>query len=125
MKAGGGVLRHPVHSLKKIARLPTKDRGEALKALGRCVRRRRAGPQANNSDSASSETSDNDWRNWVAVHGNDQVAMEDIRGIGQTIGVTFRGDKENMFNVLSRPGNSKGEISSHSQRTRSKKEKSC
>jgi hypothetical protein len=125
MKAGGGVLRHPVHSIKKIARLPTKDRGEALKALGRCVRRRRAGYQANNSNSAASETSDNDWRNWVAVHGNDQLAMEDIQGIGQTIGVTFRGDKENMFNVLSRSGISKGEISSHSQRTRSKKEKSC
>jgi hypothetical protein len=77
------------------------------------------------SNSAASETSDNDWRNWVAVHGNDQLAMEDIQGIGQTIGVTFRGDKENMFNVLSRSGISKGEISSHSQRTRSKKEKSC
>jgi hypothetical protein len=52
-----------------------------LKAVGRCVRRRRAGDQAINSNSAScqassdmhsaSGTSDNDWRNWVAVHGND------------------------------------------------------
>ncbi|PNX64910.1 hypothetical protein L195_g062341, partial [Trifolium pratense] len=31
----GGVLRHPVRSLKKIARLPIKDRGEVLKALGK------------------------------------------------------------------------------------------
>jgi hypothetical protein len=134
-KAGGGVLRHPVHSLKKIARLPTKDRGEALKALGRCVRRRRAGDHANESYSTScqassdlrsaSGTSDNDWRNWVAVHGNDQVAMEDIRGIGQSIGVTFRGDVENMFNALTRAGNNKGEASGHQKWKGSQKEKRC
>lgn len=134
-KAGGGVLRHPIHSLKKIARLPTKDRGEALKALGRCVRRRRAGDHANESNSAScqvssdlrstSGTSDNDWRNWVAVHGNDQLAMEDIRGIGQTIGVKFRGDVENMFSVLTRTGSNKGETSGHQKWKGSQKEKRC
>jgi hypothetical protein len=134
-KAGGGVLRHPVHSLKKIARLPTKDRGEALKALGRCVHRRRAGDHANESYSTScqassdlrsaSGTSDNDWRNWVAVHGNDQLAMEDIRGIGQTIGVTFRGDVENMFSVLTRTWSNKGETSGHQKWKGSQKEKRC
>jgi hypothetical protein len=61
----------------------------------------------------------------VAVHGNDQLAMEDIPGIGQTIGVTFRGDKENMFNALSRAGTSKGVISGHPKGKASQKEKSC
>jgi hypothetical protein len=51
-----------------------------------------------------SRTVNNDWRNWVAVDDNDQMVADDVRGIGQTIGVTFRGDKENMFNVLSRAG---------------------
>jgi hypothetical protein len=59
----GGVLRHPVHSLKKLARLPCKDRGEALKALGRCVRRRKAGVQVTSSnfqgDPASTDVSQN------------------------------------------------------------------
>jgi hypothetical protein len=41
----------------------------------------------------------------VAVHGNDQLAVEDVWGIGKAIGVTFRGDKENMFSTLSRAGN--------------------
>jgi hypothetical protein len=106
-----------------------------LKALGRCVRRRRAGDHANESNSAScqassdlrstSATSDNDWRNWVAVHGNDQLALEDIRGIGQTIGVTFRGDVENMFSVLTRTGSNKGETSGHQKWKGSQKEKRC
>jgi hypothetical protein len=103
-RKAGGVLRHPVHSLKKIARLPGKDRGEALKALGRCVRRRRTGAQANSSDpanclgssevSSASGSNDNEWRSWVAVHGDDQLALEDVRGIGQSIGVAFRGERE-------------------------------
>jgi hypothetical protein len=89
--------------LKKIARLPSKDRGEALKVLGRCVRRRITGDQANSSNAASyqassdvssaSGTSDNDWRNWLVVHGNDQLAMEDVGGIGQSIGLRSGGAK--------------------------------
>jgi hypothetical protein len=116
-RKAGGVLRHPVHSLKKLARLPTKDRGEALKALGRCVRRRRTGVPVNNSYSpggqASSDTSsgakDDDWRSWVAVHGNEELALEYVRGIGQSIGIKFRGGHENMFNALSRTVNGKAE----------------
>jgi hypothetical protein len=87
-----GVLRHPVHSLKKIARLPSKDRGDVLKAIRKCVRRRRGGDETNKSNSASSQAIsedssmsravNNDWRNWVAVHGNDQMAVDDVWGIG-------------------------------------------
>jgi hypothetical protein len=83
-----GVLRHPVHSLKKIARLPSKDRGEALKALGKCVPRRRGGDQAIRSSPASGRasseessaggSSNNDWKNWVAVHGNEQMSVDDV-----------------------------------------------
>jgi hypothetical protein len=113
-RKAGGVLRHPVHSLKKLARLPCKDRGEALKALGRCVRKRRAGVQGNSSNmaggqafsdaSSTSGANDDDWRNWVAVHGNDELAVEDVRDVGQSIGVKLRGGQENMFRVLSRKG---------------------
>jgi hypothetical protein len=89
-RKAGGVLRHPVHSLKKIARLSSKDRGEALKALGKCVRRRRGGDQAIRSSPASGQasseessaggSSNNDWKNWVAVHGNEQVSVMMFEG---------------------------------------------
>jgi hypothetical protein len=123
----GWVLRHPVHSLKKLARLPSKDRGEALKALGRCVRRRRvggivnsssfAGCQASSDVSSASGPSDDDWRNWVAVHGNDEMALEDVRGIGHSIVVNFRGGQENMFSALIRTGKDKLESSGRQQGT--------
>jgi hypothetical protein len=43
--------------------------------------------------SSASGSNDNEWRSWVAVHGDDQLALEDVRGIGQSIGVAFRGEK--------------------------------
>jgi len=32
-KKAGGVLRHPVLTLKKVARLPSKDKEEVMKVL--------------------------------------------------------------------------------------------
>ncbi|PNX67590.1 hypothetical protein L195_g063588, partial [Trifolium pratense] len=69
------MLRHPLHSIKKVARMPSKDRCEALKALKKSVRRRRGGDGVNRScsmsckissgDSSSSGSVNNDWMNWV------------------------------------------------------------
>ncbi|GAU37762.1 hypothetical protein TSUD_102790 [Trifolium subterraneum] len=39
--------------------------------------------------------------------GDDQVADDDIQGIGKALGVTYKGDRENRFRVLSRPSNKK------------------
>jgi len=36
------------------------------------------------------------------LHGNEEMGVEDVWGIGKEIGVKFNGDKANMFNVLSR-----------------------
>jgi hypothetical protein len=63
-----------------------------------------AGGQAFSDASSTSGANDDDWRNWVAVHGNDELAVEDVRDVGQSIGVKFRGGQENMFRVLSRKG---------------------
>ncbi|MCI71558.1 hypothetical protein A2U01_0092821, partial [Trifolium medium] len=49
--------------------------------------------------------------NWVAVQGNDQMAVDDVWGIAKAIGVKFKGDNVNMFNVLSRVGKGKKESS--------------
>jgi hypothetical protein len=59
--------------------------------------------------SSASGTSDNDWRNWLVVHGNDQLAMEDVGGIGQSIELRSGGGKENMFSALSRAAKGKME----------------
>jgi hypothetical protein len=61
----------------------------------------------------------------VAVHGHEHVVVDDVLGIRQTIGVTFRGDKENMFNVLSRASKGKKENSGQQKGKRARKEKSC
>jgi hypothetical protein len=41
------------------------------------------------------------------MHGNEQLDVEDVQGIGKAIGVEFKGDKANMFSVLSRVGKGK------------------
>jgi len=53
----------------------------------------------NQSDSQASVN--NEWQNWLVLHGTDRVTNEDIRGIGKEIGIKFDGDKNNMFDVLS------------------------
>jgi len=44
----------------------------------------------------------NDWKNWVKLQGKEKEVEEDIRDIGKAIGVTFKGDLNNKFSVLSR-----------------------
>jgi len=52
------------------------------------------------STHCNSQTSvNNDWTNWLVLHGNKKVVDEDVRGIGKVVGLKFNGDKNNMFNV--------------------------
>ncbi|GAU51462.1 hypothetical protein TSUD_413600, partial [Trifolium subterraneum] len=81
----GGVLRHTMMSLKKVARLPSKDRSEVLRILRKEIRKR---------------SGRNKGEHWVALHGSEEVAVEDMRGMGKSIGVKFTGD-DNMFQVCS------------------------
>ncbi|GAU39751.1 hypothetical protein TSUD_219940 [Trifolium subterraneum] len=91
----GGLLHHPVHSLKKVDRLPSKDRSEVLKVLNRNVRRwgGRNGSvshHASSDGSSSSASSNNVWQNWVAMQGTEQMAMDDVCGLGKAIGVKMK-----------------------------------
>ncbi|GAU34020.1 hypothetical protein TSUD_393660 [Trifolium subterraneum] len=54
-------------------------------------------------------------KNWVTMQGNDQMVIEDVMGIDKSIGVKFKGDNANMFNVLSREAKSKKDPSGHHQ----------
>ena len=108
-KKGGGYLRHGAQSLKRIARLSESDRREVLRALRRTSKQRRAVSEASKakatsqaaSSNCTSQTSvNNDWNNWLVLHGNENVRSEDVRDIGRTIGLNFTGENNNMFQVL-------------------------
>ena len=112
-KKGGGYLRHGAQSLKRIARLSESDRREVLRALRRTTKHRRAvsgasKPKASSkaaSPNCTSQTSvNNDWNNWLMLHGNDKVRSEDVCDIGRAVGLNFTRDKNNMFDVLSGVG---------------------
>ncbi|MCI67977.1 hypothetical protein A2U01_0089236, partial [Trifolium medium] len=38
------------------------------------------------------------------MHGNEQLAVDDVWGIGKAIGVKFNNDNANMFSALARTG---------------------
>jgi len=119
----GGVLRHPVMTLKKVARLPSTDKAEvmkvlqgskALKVLNQKVQKRRRQrervtrsldviPQSSKSQSTSSASVNNDWTNWVALNGSDESKVADVQAIGKTLGISFTGTDHNTFSVLARP----------------------
>ena len=44
----------------------------------------------------------NDWTNWVALKGSEEVKKDDINDIGKIIGVNFNRTTYNKFTVLSR-----------------------
>jgi len=112
-KKGGGYLRHCALNLKRIARLSDKDRREVLRALRRTTKNRKAGSgvskaKVSSKVASSIDTSltsvNNDWTNWLVLHGNDKVLSEDVCEIGRTVGLNFSGDNNNMFDVLSGVG---------------------
>jgi hypothetical protein len=110
-----GSFRHS--SLKKVARLPCRDRKEVLKNLKRNVRRRSGRNRINRSctvkstgpseEAPSSASINNDWQNWVVMHGSEKMAVEDVWGIGKAIGVKFTSDNANRFRALVRAGKGK------------------
>lgn len=117
----GGALRHPVLTLKKVARLPSKDRQEVMKVLQNSqsmqvlkqkVRNRKSQREKvskslevnhnSNNESGSVASVNNDWKNWVVLRGIAKVNEVDIQDIGKVVGVYFEGDVNNKFSVLSR-----------------------
>lgn len=111
------TLKHPARNLKKIARLPPDDRKQVLKILMKKVNRRKEDKKSkalsdaickgNHATESSSSTSvNNDWKNYVALRGKDEAVYEDINCFGKSLGVKLYNDKANQFQVLSRGRNS-------------------
>jgi len=121
-KKAGGVLRHPVLTYKKVARLPISDREEVMKALrksklmnvvkqkiqnrrqlrDRVTRSLEAVNVNSLNESCSLDSVNNDWSNWVALNGSEVSKAADVQCIGKTLGVSFKGNCHNNFTVLSR-----------------------
>lgn len=120
-----GVLRHPILTLKKVARLPSNDREEVMKVLRKSKimkvlkqkiqNRRRQRERVTRSleavslnslnESSSLGSVNNDWMNWVTLNGNEESKASDVQSIGKVIGVLFKGSCHNKFSVLSRHKN--------------------
>ena len=109
-KKGRGSLRHCAQNLKRIARLSDEDRKQVLRALHKTHRRRKLSSGASkdkvpsfeiSSGNDSQQSVNNDWTNWLVLHGNDKVLSDDVREVGKVVGLNFKGDKNNSFDVLS------------------------
>ena len=102
------MLNLSVGFIKRIARLPLKDRKEILKVLKKQECKRSLLSKASNAMGNSLYTSNSsvnkDWENWVLLHRKKEAAAEDVREIGRSLGVKFNGDINNRFNLLSREG---------------------
>jgi len=114
-----------VLTLKKVARLPSKDREEVMKVLRNSKvlkhlkkkihhrRRQREGVTKSleevnnnsNNETSSMASVNNDWQSLVVLKGDDKTKADDIHDIGKTIGVSFSGANHNKFSVLSRSKN--------------------
>jgi len=109
-----GAHKHSVGFLKRVARMPSKDRKEILKVLKRQSHKRKirevtrasneGAPSLSDSSNSSSSSLNKDWKNWVLLHGKPEVGVEDVWGIVKAIGVKYKGDKMNCFNLLSLVG---------------------
>jgi hypothetical protein len=104
--------------LKRIARLSADDRKEVLRALRKTHRRHKEVPAAskdkvtlsdNSSVNGSQSSVNNDWTNWLVLHGSSKVMSEDVRDLGKVVGLNFKGDNNNRFDVLSGVGRKKKE----------------
>jgi len=117
-KISVGGFKHSSRNLKRVAQMPAKDRKEIMKILNKQARERRArwlsysikskGDARSKGSNTLSDTStssvNKEWENWMCLQGNDKATFEDVRGIGDLIGVKYKGNSSNNFNVLTKEG---------------------
>lgn len=112
-KKGRSSFRHCAKNLKRIARLSEGDRKEVLRALRKTRRRQKVVSETHldkvilNDSSyviGSQSSINNDWSNWLVLHGSSKAMSDDVKGLGKRLGVNFQGDYSNRFEVLSGVG---------------------
>ena len=113
-KRSTGKSKHSVGFLKRVACMPSTDRKEILKILKKqnwkwkTTKVSQISKQATISTSDcsknSSSTVNKDRESWVVLHDKSKGVSHDVKEIGNVIGVNFKGDSNNSFNLLSRAG---------------------
>jgi len=109
-----GVVHKSVGFMKKIARMPAKDRSQILKILKKQKRKRKVyaanasskdtTESATTSKDKSSSSGGNDWVHWVHLHGEPKLVAEDVKELGKIVGVKYLCNTTNTFNLLTREG---------------------
>jgi hypothetical protein len=111
-KGGAGV--YSMGFMKKVARMPVRDRKHILSILKKHKNKRNLRDACDNSKAAISSTSDSskistssvnkDWENFVVLHGKPEKVAKDVGGIGRTVGVSYECDTKNCFDLLTKKG---------------------
>jgi hypothetical protein len=118
IKNKGGGFRYSSRNLKRVARMPAKDRREILKILKKQAQEQKARFIANSSrkkgtvtsnsskiDSTTSLSSVNkDLEHWVSLRSGLEARDKDVCDIGEVLGVKFKEENLNKFNTLSKEG---------------------
>jgi len=109
-----GYTKHSVGFIKRVARMLTNERKEIINFLKKHDRSRmvrkgiqissKVGKSISESSKNSSSSVNKDWENWVFLHGKPSAVVEDVRDIGKAVGVSFKCDTSNNFNLLTREG---------------------
>jgi hypothetical protein len=113
-KKKGGTGVYSVGFMKKVARMPVRDRKHILSILKKHKNKRNLRDASDKSKAAISSTSDSskisnsyvnkDWENFVVLHGKPEKVAEDVRGIGRAVGVSYECDTKNSFDLLTKKG---------------------
>jgi hypothetical protein len=95
-----------IKNLKRIARLSSEERSVLICSLKKSRRRNVASKSSSrqtqgtsltaNSGNPGKSATSNDWKNWVALHGDEKQVQDDIHELGDSIGVVCH----NNFKVL-------------------------
>jgi len=114
-----GSFKHSVGFMKRIARMPVRDRKQVLHFLKKHKRHnnRQVEDGNNTLDAAKGSTSvcskdsknstssvNKDWENWLVLHGKKEEVEVDVRAVGKVVGLHYHCDTTNSFQLLSKEG---------------------
>jgi len=109
-KKKSGQAPTSVGFMKKIARMPVCERKQILDFLRKQKRKRKEGAAKHQTKATNVSTSDssnkssssvnNDWENWVLLHGKKEESAADVSDLGKVVGMKFQCDTSNSFNLL-------------------------
>jgi hypothetical protein len=76
-------------------------RKEVKRCSGRCQSKKsvEVAHQGKSISDSSLASVNKDWEHWVVMHGDEEAVREDVRGLGEAIGIHISGDGGNMLAV--------------------------